>query len=361
MENNLMIATNGTCMGTTWNVSICESSFQDEAKLFEIVQTVLDNVDATMSTYKSDSEVSRFNRSLSTDWFPVSPLLFEVVQKSLEISQKTNGAFDITVGPLVNLWKFGPDKTQISQLPTEEEIESTRKFVGYRNLQTDSTTSAIKKTIPELYIDLSAIAKGYAVDLVARELEKNNINNYLVEVGGETRCNGEKMLKIESNETEKNQTTDDSIEKRPWVLGIEKPYIKKDFDETPIFLYRKVIMKDGLSLATSGDYRNYRLVDSTRFSHLIDPRTGKPTIMINENANVPMKRLGSVSVILPNCLEADAYATAFFVLGENEGIELANRLYIPVLFIIRNEQTDPPQFEEVASDSFLNKIESTKF
>jgi thiamine biosynthesis lipoprotein len=376
--------TRGMTMGTDYSVKVADfvkGTNPDVWNNFEIlIQQRFDEIDRTMSTYRVDSEISCFNNSDSTDWFNVSKNTAKVVHIAMEISQLTEGAFDITVAPLVELWGFGANPQHgltISNL--DEKTNQIKPKIGYDKLEVRLQPPALKKLIPELQIDLSALAKGYAVDCVAELLEENGFVNYIVEVGGEVRCRGNKG-------TASN-----------WVIGIEKPFIvsKNEFHG----LQRKLQIGDR-ALATSGDYQNYREIDGVRFSHLIDPRTGFPTehltfseppmlpsdslqkeslqpevlpieplqsesaqsallkqqLLSTESSQIKSlqleqsqtktlqfdtkERLGSVSVLAETCVRADAWATAFFILGEHKGLELAEKHGIAVLFLFRTEQKD---------------------
>ena len=302
----------GQTMGTTWNASIVASASQlielnnqgvadDSQKdqgeyelvnsceelLSRIVQRELDKIDSIASTYRTDSELSRFNRSDSTEWFKVSDDLARIVSASLSVSGKTKGAFDVTVAPLVNLYRFGPNKTPLVSFPTDEEIEALRARVGYDKLEARiGVDAALRKSNPDVTIDLSSVAKGYAVDLVANAREKAGLNDYLVEVGGEIRCRGKKLDPRSGGMV-------------PWTLGIQTPEVlvqnASRFPDVYRYLYFGSSEESGV-LATSGDYNNYLQVGDLRFSHFIDPRTGKPTEMIDVNEE-PGLRLGSVSVV----------------------------------------------------------------
>ena len=172
------------------------------------VHAELESVNQSMSTYIADSEISKFNDSESLDWFPVSDATAQVVNRAQQISQLTDGAFDITVQPLVALWHFSKDKSAPQKVPSAEKISTALKEIGYQKLSVRLSPPALKKSIPKLQIDLSAIAKGYAVDRVAVKLQTLKIDNFLVEVGGEIRAAGQKA---------NNQ---------PWKVGIEKPLIQ---------------------------------------------------------------------------------------------------------------------------------------
>ena len=324
----------GETMATHFAVKV--HGFPDNKDWDEVAHAIrqtLDSVDRAMSTYKKDSEVSRFNASDSTDWFDVSKETAEVVQLSLEISQLTGGAFDITVGPLVGLWGFGAGRERIGLEAIKSRIEETQNRVGYEKLEVRLDPPALKKSIPNLSIDLSAIAKGYAVDQVAGVLNVHRINNYMIEVGGEVRCNG--------NKSEKND----------WLIGIEKP-IPGQQDEFPGV--QRTIRLGNRSLATSGNARSYHEIDGFLLSHVIDPRTGFPTEYISPNGEVPLERLGSVSVIDSTCARADALATAMFVLGEKDGLALAEKEGIAVLFLLRSAASDDKgsEIREATSTAF---------
>ena len=308
----------GETMGTTYQVKLVARESHDEgdaphASIAAPVEMSLDTVNRLMSTYQPDSEVSRFNDSSSTEPFAVSPETAAVVAMALQVSEESGGAFDITVGPLVDAWGFGPDKTRLS--PSQEEIDTLRQRVGYQHLSVDLEANTIAKAIPELHIDLSAIAKGYGVDQVAGAVENSGVvYDYFIEVGGEIRTHG---------------LNADGV---PWRVGIEKPL---DHERT----IQRIVGLSGNAMATSGDYRNYYEENGERLSHTIDPRTGRPIT----------HRLASVSVFHNECAMADAYATAIMVLGEDAGMAFAEELGLPVYMLVRMEDG---AFEERMSDAF---------
>ena len=358
-------AVHGNVMGTTWNAVVCananklieinsaDDSSSDETidscevLLARIIQRKLDQVDKIASTYRADSEVSKFNASQSTDWFDVSPETAEIVSIAQKVAKNTNGAFDVTVAPLVNLYRFGPTKSPLVALPSDEQIDAVKQNVGYVNLEVRLTPKpGLKKSIPFLTIDLSGVAKGYSVDLAGKELEKLGLDSYMIEVGGEIRCRGEKV-------------DPDTLKRKPWALGIQTPEIvvNDGASHTPE-IYRLVNFSShdqSSALATSGDYQNFLQVGSVRFSHIVDPRTGKPTEIVDEN-DPKTERLGSVSVLSNSCdelscAEADAYATAFFVLGIEEGPAIAEKLGTPVLYLVRKDDS-AKELSEVFSSAF---------
>ena len=287
-------------MGTRYLLKLTQSpagfSPQDAQ---DRVDARLAAIDAAMSTWKPDSEVSRFNASRSTEWFPVSAETAFVTETALRIGRQTGGAFDITIGPLVNLWGFGPEKGRRERPPTDEELAERRTATGLDKLSVRTDPPALRKLHPALQIDLSAIAKGYAVDALASELDAFGVKHYMVEVGGEVRTRGERAAG------------------GAWRIGIE----------TPIEGERKVgrvVPLDDLSMATSGDYRNVYVSEGKRVSHTIDPRTGRPVT----------HELGSVSVVAADCMNADALATAFMVMGKGEAMEFATKNELAALFIV---------------------------
>jgi thiamine biosynthesis lipoprotein len=275
------------------------------------IETVLREINEKMSTFLKDSEISRFNRFQLSDWFSVSAETVWVIKKSFEVSEKTEGAFDITVGPLVNLWGFGSWETR--EIPEDRDIQEKLLLTDYKNIMVRLSPPALKKKRKEMICDLSAIAKGYGVDRIAQYLEAENIADYLVEIGGELRAKGK---------NHHNQW---------WRIGIATP------DDS--FGIHKVVVLKNMSMATSGDYRNYFEKDGVRYSHTIDPVTGRP---IAHN-------LASVTVLGNSCLYADALATALNVLGPEKGFDLAVRENVAAFFILRAENgfrvKSTPRFE----------------
>ena len=279
----------GPTMGTTFSVKVVTSGLTESriATLRTSIERTLASVDQRMSTYRPESELNQFNNLQTTEPFDVSADTLAVFRYALEISELTDGAFDVTIGPMVDAWGFGPPGRP-EVFPTAPDIERLRAHVGYRQLQVDVIGSTIRKLDPMLACDLSALAKGYAVDRVADLLSAEGLDAYLVEVGGEVRTRGY------------------SERGDPWRVGIERP------SSGPPSVQRLVSLRD-LALATSGDYRNYYEVEGRRVSHTIDPRTGRPVA----------HGLASVSVIETLCVRADAIATALEVLGPDEGFALA--------------------------------------
>jgi thiamine biosynthesis lipoprotein len=303
----------GTTMGTTWSVTVASDNPVDQPAVRRLVEDRLDLVDQLMSHYREDSEVSVFNAFESTAAFPVSAETFEVIRCALEIGELTGGALDITIGRLVSAWGFGPGDDQ-TRPPSDAEIDRSLRSTGFEHLTINAAGSTLTKDIADVRIDLSSVAKGYAVDLAAKALTEAGLDRHMVEVGGEIRVKGS------------------NLDGRPWRLAIEEPRIEGRA------LYRVVALNSG-GLATSGDYRNYRELEGQRASHIIDPRTGRPIT----------HSLASVSVIDDSCARADGLATALMVLGPDQGYNLAEKLDIPALFLIRQNDGD---LEERTTSAF---------
>lgn len=311
----------GETMGTTYTVKyLSDGPTQAEAMQKEL-DALLEEVNRQMSTYRADSEISRFNQMRETNHpLPVADDFAFVTAEALRLNRLTQGALDVTVGPLVNLWGFGPDKT-ITREPSAAETEAAAQMVGVDKivLNRESQPATLAKTHPETYLDLSAIAKGYGVDKLAQHLEKQGIGNYLVEIGGEVRAQGR------------------NAEQQPWRIGIEQPEFTQG-SSTQI-----IVPLSNRALATSGDYRNFRTAaDGTRLSHIIDPNTRRPL----------QHKLASVSVVADTAATADGLATGLFVLGEQKALELAEKEKLAVFLIIY----DQGGFQTAMSSEFQKLI-----
>ena len=295
-----VLALSGATMGTTYSVQVLPPRADvDPNALQQRIDALLAKVNALMSTYDPDSELSRFNAAQSTDWFAVSPALVKLVDVARQVSEASDGAFDITVGPLVNLWGFGPE-LRPDALPAQTDIDAARARVGYHKLHTRAEPPALRKDRPDLYVDLSAIAKGYGVDRVAALLESEGLTDYLVEIGGELRGRGV------------------NGRGEPWRIAVERP----EAGRRSVF---RIVPLHDLGMATSGDYRNFFEVNGERYPHSIDPRTGWPV----------QHPLASVTVLADDCMWADAWATALLVLGTETGHALAESRGLAALFISR--------------------------
>ena len=311
----------GQTMGTTWSLAMFpDSAAIDTQVLKQQLQKRLDHINALMSTYDPTSEISRFNNLNSTDWFPISQETARVIALSLQISALTDGAFDISVGPLVELWGFGAAQRE-ENIPSETEIETRLALVGYKNIQLRREPAAIRKQIPGLRIDLSAVAKGYAVDALAELLNNQGITNYIVEIGGELQVSGR-----HSDGT-------------PWRIAIEEPLEgTREVD--------RIFPLTGTALATSGNYRNFYIVDGQRYAHTIDPVSGKPIL----------HKLASVTVLDPSCARADALATALMVLGEEKGRQFCEKNRIAAYLLI-HDKTKIKAYATPAFEAFIKEAE----
>ena len=306
----------GPTMGTTYSVSIPRlPEGADRAAVEGVIADVLRLADEHLSGWNVDSELVRFNDSSSTDWQPVSPALFESVAQAQAVSRATNGAFDVTVGPLVRAWGFGAGASAEPATPSRELLAQLRGDVGYEKVELRPSPPALRKSTPGLQIDLDGIAPGWAVDRIAAHLEALGIRDYLVELGGEVRARGA------------------NAEGRRWRVAVETP-------QAGARQAYAVIEIDGAGVSTSGDYRDFREVDSRRISHTIDPRSGAPV----------GHGLASVTVVRESVAEADAWATALMVLGPEAGMALARRERLAALFIRRGER--PGTFVAEATPEF---------
>lgn len=281
----------GPAMGTNYRVQAdCPGAVPAP-----LLAETLRRIDARMSTYRPDSELAGFNRAAVGEEVPVSAELVQVVAAANRVSAATDGAFDTTVAPLVSLWGFGADAAE--GWPDEAALAEARTLVDYRNLRYQSAPPLLRKLAP-LQLDLSAIAKGHAVDQLAEVLAASGCRSYLVELGGEIRVAG-----VAPNGTK-------------WRIGIESPAGEEAL--------ATLVLAQG-AVATSGDYRQYRQRDGKRLSHVIDPRSGRPV----------SHRLASVTVVAQTALLADAYATALMVLGAEAGSSFAEERSVAALFTTR--------------------------
>jgi thiamine biosynthesis lipoprotein len=299
----------GATMGTTYHIKLASApQAVDTERLHSDVESMLAEIDRQMSTYRPDSELSRFNRAPAGEWFPVSAATAEIVAAAQEISEKTGGALDVTVGPLVRLWHFGPPNDAEKggkpkfKPPAEELLSAARKKVGYENLNVKTDPPALKKETEELEVDLSSIAPGYAIDCLAQLLEDQGIRDYMVEIGGEVRAAGQRP------------------DGTPWRVAVERPIAERREMHSAIPLINAAI-------ATAGDYQKFFEYAGRRYSHIIDPATGRPI----------KHSLASVTVIAESCLAADGWDTPLLVLGPERGYECAEQHGVAALFISRGD------------------------
>ncbi|SIT15967.1 thiamine biosynthesis lipoprotein [Thalassolituus maritimus] len=302
----------GFTMGSQYHISW----FGGEATPTEVHEQVEDRLAhliSVFSTYEKNSELSRLNsnsETLAGKPVQVSPELMSVLQDASYINRYSMGRLDVTVGPLVNLWGFGPEERE--GVPSQAEVDQLLEMTGMNKLALDKEKNEILMDVP-LYIDLSAVAKGWAVDDIGLLLEAMEISDYLVEIGGEVRIRGAKPS-------------------GDWRIAIERPVMEVGHSA------QRIIAPGNHAVATSGDYRNYFEENGQRYSHTIDPLTGYPI----------RHALASVSVILPTCSLADAWATALNVAGPEAAMALAEANDLPAYFIIR----DGDGFKEASSSAF---------
>ncbi|MEZ6149520.1 MAG: FAD:protein FMN transferase [Pirellulaceae bacterium] len=308
-------AISGQTMGTTYSIKLSPAATGTPAltHVSQQIEAELASVNAQMSTYLTTSELSRFNQLDSNEWFPVSQETADVVALALQLNDQSDGAFDVTVGPLVNLWGFGPAPRQ-TQTPSQADIAALLEAVGADKLQVRLAPPALRKTHPALQVDLSAIAKGHGVDRVVNVLERLQFSSYFVEIGGEVRTKGTKPGG------------------QAWQIGIEQPRS----DQRSV---AEVLLLTDQALATSGSYRNFFEVGGRRYSHTISPKTGWPV----EDPIV------SASVLADNCALADGVATAMMSAGFDAGLALAERNDWAVMLV---RPTADGEFETIESTAF---------
>jgi thiamine biosynthesis lipoprotein len=295
----------GETMGSTWNVKL-DTAGQSAERVGEAVRAALAGVDARMSWFRPESELSALNSAAAGVPVPLSPELFAVLATAQDVSRWSDGAFDVTVAPAVETWGFGVNKRR--RVPAAEQVAAQRGKVDWRALDLDPAHRTASKGRQGLQVDLGGIAKGYGVDAVAKSLDGLGVAHYMIEVGGEVRTKGVNAAS------------------EPWQIGIEEP------DATPQRA-RHIVPLSGRAMATSGDYRIYFEEGGRRYSHEIDPTTAAPIA----------HRLCSVTVVADDCMRADGLATALIVLGPERGFELAERSGVAAQFI---ERTAPGRYND---------------
>ncbi len=306
-----IVSLSGNTMGTTYHIKVVRNDRLPTTQLLQAeIDIALELVNDQMSTYRPKSELSRFNKLSVNQSITVSEDTIKVFKEGLRLYNVTGGALDITLGPLVNLWGFGPDKRP-TEIPSQETIDIIKAKADIHGFTINGLK--ITKTNPDLYVDLSSLAKGYGVDKIANLLNKYKVAGYLVEIGGEISVKGVK---------------DDGS---PWRIAVEKP-------TTEGGVIQQVVEPGNMALATSGDYRIYYEEEGERFSHLIDPRTGYPI----------KHKLASVTVLHPSSMTADAYATAMMVLGTEASLALAHEQNLPVMLI----EKDDDHYEVFYSEAY---------
>ncbi|WMC09751.1 FAD:protein FMN transferase [Oceanimonas pelagia] len=293
----------GNTMGTYYSIKIVGADDSRASALQAEIDRRLEQVNDQMSTYREDSELSRFNRHKADTPFAVSENTARVVTAALQLGRLTGGALDVTVGPLVNLWGFGPD-ARPTHIPGDEQLAAVKAQTGLKHLSvlTAADGDYLQKSLPGLYVDLSSIAKGFGVDVVSEYLSEQGFTHHLVEIGGEVRTRG---LNAHGQD---------------WRIAVEKP-------GPGTGMVQQVVALANTSVATSGDYRNYYELDGQRLSHTMDPATGKPIT----------HRLASVTVIHPSCMMADGLATALTVMGTDRALAFAERHGLAVYLLTKTD------------------------
>lgn len=317
-----VVRLSGETMGTTYHITAIGEDL-DEIALSESVEATLAQVNGKMSNWDPNSEVSTFSSSASTDPISVSDEFVRVMTAANDVHDKTGGIFDVTLGPLIELWGFGPRKPE-DPVPADAEISAALDKVGQSRLLTlDPQAGTLAKSDPGVGINLSAIAKGYGIDAVAQVLRNAGIEDYMVEIGGDLVAKGK---------NDKGEI---------WRIGIEKPV-------TGSQSVQFIVPLDNLGMATSGDYKNFFEQDGVRYSHIIDPTTGRPIT----------HRTTSVTVLAENAMMADAWATAMLALGQGRGLKLADQLGLAVFFISRDVTGGEDAYITVQSGAFKDALGS---
>ncbi len=302
----------GRALGTSYRVLVAGPSGVEREVIAGAIENSLQRIDALMSIYRADSDIGRLNLAQHSSWMPIASETALVIQQGIEIGHRSGGIYDITIGALVNAWGFGPSQT-VSTVPSAEQIDAARLCGGLENLELQGNRPAVRKRTPKLRVDLSSIAKGFAVDCVTNNLELLGIFDLCVEVGGEIRAQGR------------------NARGTPWQIAVEAPV-------SGPHAVQRIVPLSGKAMATSGDYRQYFAASGKRFSHIIDPRTGYPI----------QHALTSVTVWDKTCMRADGWATALLVAGPEDGLRLAEKEDLAALFIVRTADG----FEERGSSKF---------
>ncbi len=311
------IQLSGAAQGTRYNITLLAGEqLLDTAALQQRIEQRLAELDRSLSNYRDDSDVENLNRAPIGEWIAVDDDLYAVLRLSMAVSWLSNGAFDVTVAPLVKLWGFGSAEPR-AEPPTAAEIASARQNIGFQHLELDLTASRVRK-MRAVQIDLAGVAQGYSVDALAQLLDRAGLDDYLVELGGELRAKGL------------------SPRGTPWRIAIEQP------TAAPGSVQQALLLSD-VAVSTSGDYRDYFEKDGVRYSHTLDASTGRPIA----------HGLASVTVIHPECGYADALSTAIMVLGPERGLALAEQHQLAVYLIVRGEHG----FETRHSTAFASYLE----
>lgn len=313
-RNPRELAFSGAALGTSYHIKVVAAgSPAAGAGLPELIDNLLDDLDHKLSTYKPDSELNRFNRHPVGQLFSASDDFYQVLEVAGRVYRLSGGAFDPTVRPLVDLWGFGPVDTG-DRVPEDSEITALLGEIGFDRIELAAGNQVIRRA--PVTLDLSAVAKGFIVDRLAAELRARGIDDYMVEIGGEIRVGGRRA------------------DGGPWRIAVEAPAGGG---------VERVLELSDIGVATSGDYRNYFERDGERYSHTIDPRSGRPI----------RHRLASVTVLAPTAAEADALATALMVMGPAQGADFAAANELAALLLVK-EGDGFAELGSAAMDAYLH-------
>lgn len=318
------IVLSGPAQGTSYHVTITEAPGRLNAdRARAAMREVIDTIDRRMSTWRDDSELSRFNAGPANEWVSVSPALARLVRRALRIGRETDGAFDVTIGPVLRIWGFGADADRPERLPTREELDAARENTGIGLVDLRLEPPALRKKRAGTRLDLAGLAQGYTVDRMAERLDELGAKRYLVELGGELFARGRKS------------------EDGTWRIGVEKP-------QAGIRAIERVVELDDAGMTTSGDYRDFFEIDGRRFSHTIDPRTGRPVA----------HDLRAVTVVAESAMRADAMATTLLVMGPETGLRYADAHDIAALFVTGGTEAGYTESNSQAFKPYLKGKES---
>ena len=299
-DKNYNAEIKGNTMGTYYFIEVIEVPIELKIKKLELeIKDTLTKVNKILSNWDAESEISIINKIDKTTAIKISDELNELFKTANEINTKSNGFFDLTIDPIIELWGFGYKNKQTQVIPTNEQIENALSLIGQNSfLKTNFDNNELIKKNRNLKINLSSIGKGYGIDLIGKKLDQLGINNYIINIGGDILTKGH------------------NSKKENWVIGIENPNLKEK-------LIKEIVNITNKGLATSGDYKNFFTKNGYKYSHIINPKTGKPVTHSTR----------SVTVIHESSMKADGWATAFLVLGSLEGLKIAEKEKIAVLFI----------------------------
>ena len=299
-EKNYNAKIKGNTMGTYYLIEVIDVPVELKIKNIELeIKNTLKKANKILSNWDKDSEISIINKTDKTTAIKISDELNEVFKTAKEINAKSNGFFDLTLDPIIELWGFGYKSKQMQVIPKNNQIKNILSLTGQKSfLKMNFDNNELIKKNKDIKINLSSIGKGYGIDLIGKKLDQLGINNYIINIGGDILTKGY------------------NSKKENWVIGIENPNLKEK-------LIKEIVNLTNKGLATSGDYKNFFTKDGKKYSHIINPKTGKPI----------MHSTKSVTVIHENSMKADGWATAFLALGSLEGLKIADKEKISVLFI----------------------------